>query len=352
MPQATQHWLPSQRVHVVYNAADEQLIPIQGNHSIATCPWRSEERNDIAFEHYDPSSPDLGFGFQSQFPFSGHESPQADNCQVPWPWFIPSNGAADLPTPWPITDSSPQSPVGPSAAGHLSSQDLTDINFQGLFQFPFGGNGHSQPGNGQGLLSSPSGAAGSTSWPIIDSSPQSSVGFSAEYLSSQDLTDIDSGLSQFLFGGNEHSQPGDIPWPSSIPPSGAAGPPTFLTTTFVLSARSPVGPSVTGPHVTTEDDLRTVGSPQIQQAAARRRTKDGIYQCPVGTCNATFTELHNLHYHKNAHLGLKPYKCSTCKFAAASPATVKRHMKRHQSRCKDTGHTIEGTREPKSSWTL
>ncbi|KIL55839.1 hypothetical protein M378DRAFT_17582 [Amanita muscaria Koide BX008] len=113
MPQATQHWLPSQRVHVVYNAADEQLIPIQGNHSIATCPWRSEERNDIAFEHYDPSSPDLGFGFQSQFPFSGHEPPKAGN--FPWPWFIPSNGAADLPTPWPITDSSPQSPASSSS---------------------------------------------------------------------------------------------------------------------------------------------------------------------------------------------------------------------------------------------
>ncbi|KIL58101.1 hypothetical protein M378DRAFT_340203 [Amanita muscaria Koide BX008] len=214
--------------------------------------------------------------------------------QVLWPCLIPRNGAADLPTSWLITDPSPRSPVRPSAAGHLSSQDLTDINPQGLFQFPFCGNEHSQPSNV--LLSSPREAAGSTSWPIIDSSPQSPVEFSAtEYLLSQDLTDVSYGLSQSPFGGNEHSQPGNILWPSSIPPSGAVGSPTSSTTITVPSAQSPVGPSVTRPHVTTEDGLRTVGSPQIQQAAARRRTKDGIYQCPFGNCDATFTELHNLH---------------------------------------------------------
>ncbi|KAM6490197.1 hypothetical protein JOM56_014389 [Amanita muscaria] len=132
-----------------------------------------------------------------------------------------------------------------------------------------------------------------------------------------------------------------------IPSNGATGSPTPSTTTD-LSAHSPVGSSTAGPRiielVAAENDLRAVGSPQIQQAAGKRRKKDGIYQCQFRNagCNATFTALHNLRYHLNAHRGLKPYKCSECPFTANSPSTVKRHaMKRHPSSYKGTqGHTI------------
>ncbi|KAM6490705.1 hypothetical protein JOM56_014048 [Amanita muscaria] len=152
--------------------------------------------------------------------------------------------------------------------------------------------------------------------------PQSSVRpWAVEHLSSQDLTMTDitdpQGLSQFPFGGNEHSQSGSMLWSLDIPPSRAAGPPTSSTIT-----------SEAGPHAAAEDDIRTVGSPLIQQASARRRKKDGTHQCPY--CNSTFTSSQNLQYHINVHLGLKPYICTECSFATAYPPTLRKHIqKRH-----------------------
>ncbi|KIL58110.1 hypothetical protein M378DRAFT_86936, partial [Amanita muscaria Koide BX008] len=76
---------------------------------------------------------------------------------------------------------------------------------------------------------------------------------------------------------------------------------------------------------------RTVGSPRIRQASASRRKKGGIHQCPFDDCDSTFTELHNLQYHMNSHQDLRPYECTECTYAAASPATLGKHMKkRHQ----------------------
>lgn len=129
--------------------------------------------------------------------------------------------------------------------------------------------------------------------------------------SSQNLTDIN------VFGGNEISQAGDDLWPLPIPHNGtpsAAGP-LFIRLEF------------------EEHGLKAVGTPLNHQAAARRRKKDGIYQCPfrhAAGCSAAFTARHNLRYHINAHWGLKPYRCIKCSYAAASPANIKRH----QATCK------------------
>ncbi|KIL55834.1 hypothetical protein M378DRAFT_561048 [Amanita muscaria Koide BX008] len=179
---------------------------------------------------------------------------------------------------------------------------------------------------GQVPFNPPSGAAGSpTSYPMIDSSPQSQVWPSPSgHPCSPDISPR--GLPQF--GENEHSQPGNsqVPWRLLIPRSGVAGPPTSSTTTTASSAQSPVGSSAA---VTTENDLKTVGSTQSRKASAKRRKKDAIHQCPY--CISTFTEPHNLHYHINRHLGLKPYKCTICEFATVYPTTLGQHMvKRHQ----------------------
>lgn len=261
-----------------------------------------------------------------QIPLGGSEHSQAGNFT--WPLPTPPRAA----TSWPIINSSHQSPVGPSAAGHLSNLDL-DINPQGRFPFPLGENEHSQAGNVPFITSSEA-ADSPTSWSIIDSSLQSPVWPSASgHTSSLDLPDINpQDLSHFPFGGNEHSQQsqpgnGQVLSPLVIPSTRAAGPPTSSTTT----TQSPVEPSAAGPHVTTEDEIRAVGSLLIQQAAAKRRTSDGIYECPL--CNSTLTRPHNLEYHINAHMGLKPYKCSTCRFATAYPTALGPHMKRG---CKGT----------------
>ncbi|KIL56836.1 hypothetical protein M378DRAFT_362039 [Amanita muscaria Koide BX008] len=166
-----------------------------------------------------------------------------------------------------------------------------------------------------------------------------------DHLPNQELADI---ADQFYlsFGGNGLSPPGDVLWPLPIPSNGAAGLPTSSTITDFL-AHSPVGTSIAGPRIidlVAAENLRVVGSPQIQQAAGKRRKKNGIYECTfrnVG-CNATFTAPHNLRYHLNAHRGLKPYECTECSYAAASPTTLKRHMKKHPR------VTIERTCEPES----
>ncbi|KAM6490648.1 hypothetical protein JOM56_013991 [Amanita muscaria] len=176
----------------------------------------AEGRNDMTLVHEIPSSPDFtGFDSQFPFPFDGTESSQAG--QVLRPCHIFPNGDFRLPTSL-IAGSSPQSPVGLSAAGQLSNQELTDFNPQGV---PFGGNGYSEA-VGQvpwALLIPP---YFPTSFPIIGSPPQSPVEPSpSEHLSSQDLTYINSqGFLPFTLGGNEHSQPGDALF---NPFSGAAG---------------------------------------------------------------------------------------------------------------------------------
>ncbi|KAM6490619.1 hypothetical protein JOM56_013962 [Amanita muscaria] len=158
-----------------------------------------------------------------------------------------------------------------------------------------------------------------------------------DHLPNQELADI-ADQFYFSFDGNELSSPGDgqVLWPLPISSNGAVGPPTPSTTTG-HSSQSPVGTSTAGPRVielvAADNSLRAVGSPQIQQAAGKRRTKNGIYQCTFRNagCNATFTARHNLRYHLNAHRGLKPYECTECSYAATSPTALKRHMKRHPS---------------------
>ncbi|KAM6497425.1 hypothetical protein JOM56_007898 [Amanita muscaria] len=132
----------------------------------------------------------------------------------------------------------------------------------------------------------------------------------------RNLADVDDKL-HLSFDGDKFSQLGDGLWPLSIPA---------------------FGPSVSVEPA--EYDLKlAVGSSQIQQAAGKRRKKAGIHQCPFRNagCNATFTARHNLRYHLNSHRGLKPYKCNKCSYAAASPATTKRH----QANCKGTSHSTE-----------
>ncbi|KIL58097.1 hypothetical protein M378DRAFT_339968 [Amanita muscaria Koide BX008] len=302
----------------------------------ATHPGMVEEQGDMPFVDDYLFRRDLADIKSITNYFSFDENTPAQPGDVRSPSFFPSNGTLGFPT-------SHMSPVGPPAEGHLSSLDLT-FNPQGRFQFPPRGNEHSQAGNGQVPFVTSRGAADSpTPWSIIGSSPQSAV-WPSGHTSSLDFPDINPQyLSQFPLGGNEHSQqsqPGNsqVLLPLVIPFTRAAGPPTSSTTT---TSPSPVEPSAAGPHVTAEDGIRAVGSLLIQQAAAKRRKSDGIYECPFPNCNSTFTKAHNLEYHIYAHMGLKPYKCSTCGFATAYPTALGSHMKRR--------HTIEGMCEPESS---
>ncbi|KAM6490191.1 hypothetical protein JOM56_014383 [Amanita muscaria] len=156
--------------------------------------------------------------------------------------------------------------------------------------------------------------------------------------SSTNFGDIDAqGLVQF--DENGFLQPDEL-WSLVIPSNEEPGPSTSSTATD-LSAPSPLGPSAPELHVIyiepAEADLKTVGSPAIQQAAGKRRKKKGSFNCQFRNlgCNATFTARHNLRYHLNSHRGEKPYKCNKgCSYAAASPAT----MKRHQGSCKAEGN--------------
>ncbi|KIL55845.1 hypothetical protein M378DRAFT_17584 [Amanita muscaria Koide BX008] len=301
MSQYTQRWPHSQKstAAVDYNAAfrKEQLIRRHGSDSTALSPELQRqpesgqewifgpfltgpvELSGTSHTFVQPSIPDVTRPWRAEEGNMalGHDVPlsqfggNAGNGQAPWSFLIPPNGALGLPTSWLITSpDSPQSPVGPTAAGHLSSQVLTDINPQGLSPFPFSGNGHSQAGN---VLS-----------------------------------------------------------PLLIHSNGAANSPTSTG----LSAQSSVGPSAAVPAiielVAAEDGIRAVGSREIQQASGRRRKKEGNFVCPFRNtgCKATFTAPHNAQYHLNSHLGLKPYECTECSYAAAALGTLRRHMKRHQ----------------------
>ncbi|KAM6490650.1 hypothetical protein JOM56_013993 [Amanita muscaria] len=241
--------------------------------------------------------------------FDGNAHAQPGDVRSPL--FLPPNGAL---APW-----SPQSPVGPSTAGHLSSLDL-DISPQG---FPLGGNEYSQASNGQVPFITSSGVADSpTPWSIIDSSLQSPVGPSASgHIPTLDFPHINPQGFRSA-DGNEHSQQsqpgnGQVLSRLVIPPTRAVGPPTSSITITSPSAQSPVDP------------IRAVGSPLIQQAAAKRRKNGGIYyECPFLNCNSTLTKPHNLEYHINAHMGVKPHKCSACEFATSYPTTLGQHVKR------------------------
>ncbi|KAM6490641.1 hypothetical protein JOM56_013984 [Amanita muscaria] len=181
-----------------------------------------------------------------------------------------------------------------------------------------------------------------TSSTATDPSPQSP----AEHFFSQEspgikLADATDQIP-LSFDGDEHLQPGDV----SIPAIISAFLPPSCNINDLLS-QSPVGLSASWPSVINvedvEDQVKAVGSTQIQNAAGKRRKKDGIYACPfrklrnANNCIATFTARHNLRYHVYAHLGLKPYECGKCKYAASSPATTKRH----QLSCKVTSHSTE-----------
>ncbi|KIL58500.1 hypothetical protein M378DRAFT_86432 [Amanita muscaria Koide BX008] len=73
-----------------------------------------------------------------------------------------------------------------------------------------------------------------------------------------------------------------------------------------------------------------VGSEKLDEASNKRRKNGAKHHCSI--CNRTLTTKHNLKNHVNSHRGLKPYKCGKCPYAAASPATTKRH----QLTCKGT----------------
>ncbi|KAF8632382.1 hypothetical protein AX15_001892 [Amanita polypyramis BW_CC] len=74
----------------------------------------------------------------------------------------------------------------------------------------------------------------------------------------------------------------------------------------------------------------TVGTDIMRAASSKRRKKDAKFPCPYPEtgCCAMFTSSHNAGYHGNSHTGSRPYKCRKCLYAAASPATVKRHEKK------------------------
>ncbi|KIL62372.1 hypothetical protein M378DRAFT_12848 [Amanita muscaria Koide BX008] len=137
------------------------------------------------------------------------------------------------------------------------------------------------------------------------------------------------------FDGDEHSQPGngtpEFSVSSSYRTATTSGP-------FPVSPVAPYAYAVGQIVVPLEaaEEKPVVGSDAIQQAAGKRRKKDATYVCPyrkaTPRCLATFTARHNLRYHLTSHLAQKPYKCVTCSYAAASPATTKRH----QLTCKGT----------------
>ncbi|KAM6490608.1 hypothetical protein JOM56_013951 [Amanita muscaria] len=211
----------------------------------------------------------------------------------------------------------------------LSSLDLTDINV-------FGGNKFSQAGDA-GLLT-PTSSTTTPQSPVgpCDFSSQESPGIKLTDTTAQTLLSLDGdwALEHIVKKTYEHSHPGNA---------------AFLSTSWNIngpSSQSPV-PCAARPTVVhieaADDDLAraVVGSPQIQQAAGKRRKKNGIYQCPYrkAGCLATFTARHNLRYHLNAHWGQKPYKCVKCSYAAAAPANTKRHQATCKGLTRDAAHS-------------
>ncbi|KIL58115.1 hypothetical protein M378DRAFT_112358 [Amanita muscaria Koide BX008] len=207
-------------------------------------------------------------------------------------------------------------------------QELAGIESTGITNhFPFDENAHAQL-DYHGVLSldiPPTYEAPGpfTSSTATDPSPQL-PSWPVGHFQNQGLPSIKSDVTDQIVlsvDGNEHSQPADGSTPALWPIP---------------------GPSPVEVPLEAAEEKPVVGSDAIQKAAGKRRKKDGSYVCPyrkaTPRCPATFTARHNLRYHLNSHLNQKPYKCVTCSYAAASPATTKRH----QSTCKGTNHPTEG----------
>ncbi|KAF8344534.1 hypothetical protein F5887DRAFT_1283186 [Amanita rubescens] len=64
-------------------------------------------------------------------------------------------------------------------------------------------------------------------------------------------------------------------------------------------------------------------------ASNKRRKKPANYRCPDKSCDADYTQKHNLKYHLNMHNNHRPYKCNYkdqgCDFDATAPSIAARH---------------------------
>ncbi|KAJ7111983.1 hypothetical protein C8R44DRAFT_256328 [Mycena epipterygia] len=116
-----------------------------------------------------------------------------------------------------------------------------------------------------------------------------------------------------------------------------------LFLTYEGSASTPDTPSSplpSSPHTsetTSEFEIVNplVGSPAGVLAAKRRRKKPAIFHCD--RCPASFTALHNLKNHLNAHAGFKPHVCNLCRARFTTLSVAKRHMKTCQTRPQASG---------------
>ncbi|KAL4258039.1 hypothetical protein AB1N83_012207 [Pleurotus pulmonarius] len=72
---------------------------------------------------------------------------------------------------------------------------------------------------------------------------------------------------------------------------------------------------------------RVVGSPAIAAAAYKRSCYAARFQCPLATCNRTFTTKHNLDSHERAHLGIRQFRCNSCGSAFTKKGDLARHFK-------------------------
>ncbi|ESK89937.1 hypothetical protein Moror_785 [Moniliophthora roreri MCA 2997] len=82
-----------------------------------------------------------------------------------------------------------------------------------------------------------------------------------------------------------------------------------------------------------------VGSPAAAGISKSLRTKDAAYFCPYrgeGCSSEGFTEKHNLNYHINSHLGIKPHVCLNCRRGFGSKSDLARHLKAKSLPCGNT----------------
>ncbi|KAF7324887.1 C2H2-type domain-containing protein [Mycena kentingensis (nom. inval.)] len=70
-----------------------------------------------------------------------------------------------------------------------------------------------------------------------------------------------------------------------------------------------------------------VASSKIRQASHARRLNAATFECPLPTCNSTFTARHNLINHINSHNKHRPHKCS-CGMSFTTQGVLNRHKKR------------------------
>jgi len=98
---------------------------------------------------------------------------------------------------------------------------------------------------------------------------------------------------------------------------------------YSADALSPTSPTPdAGMHVSLMN--QDVGSSAGRQASNSRRTRAAGHLCDI--CGRDFTAAHNLQYHRNSHLGLRPYPCDHgnrgCGYTATAPGTAKRHSRK------------------------